>query len=232
MAKRAADSVRNKELKIVPESHEKIWFQWMDNNRDWCISRQLWWGHRVPAYLCQIAGKIDKPDIGNPEHWIIARSLEEAKATACKKFGVTADKVSLSQDPDVLDTWFSSGILPLTSLGWPKTDCKDFQAFFPTQILETGTDILFFWVARMVMMSLTLHDKLPFTQIFLHNLVKDAQGQKMSKSKGNVIDPLEIIEGCPLASLVKKVRESNLPQKEIDRCVGLRQKVIYTNLYY
>jgi valyl-tRNA synthetase len=112
---------------------------------------------------------------------------------AMKKYGVTADKITLSQDPDVLDTWFSSGILPLSSLGWPNTDCKDFKAFYPTDLLETGTDILFFWVARMVMMSLTLNDTLPFNTVFLHNLVKDAQGQKMSKSKGNVIDPWKLL---------------------------------------
>eukprot|EP01022_Parablepharisma_sp_SALTPOND_P000803 TRINITY_DN105074_c1_g1_i1.p1 TRINITY_DN105074_c1_g1~~TRINITY_DN105074_c1_g1_i1.p1 ORF type:complete len:1027 (+),score=129.76 TRINITY_DN105074_c1_g1_i1:1225-4305(+) len=224
MAARAVSAVKNGELKILPESHQKIWFQWLENSRDWCISRQLWWGHRVPAYLCAVKGILENPDTNVQDHWIIARSIEEATEVAMKKYGVTADKITLSQDPDVLDTWFSSGILPLSSLGWPNTENKDFKAFFPTDLLETGTDILFFWVARMVMMSLTLHDKLPFNTVFLHNLVKDAQGQKMSKSKGNVIDPLEIINGCSLEVLLKKVKESNLPQKEIDRCINLRKK--------
>lgn len=226
MAARAVDVVKKGELKILPENNEKTWYQWMTNSRDWCISRQLWWGHRIPAYLCTVQGKVENPDIANPDHWIIARNAEEAMQVAMKKYGETADKIKLIQDPDVLDTWFSSGLLPLTSLGWPNIESKDFQAFFPTQLLETGTDILFFWVARMVMMSLTLHDKLPFTTVFLHNLVKDAQGQKMSKSKGNVIDPLEIISGCSLENLIKKVKESNLPQKEIDRGMNLRKKVI------
>jgi valyl-tRNA synthetase len=156
---------------------------------------------------------------------MIARSKEEAMELAKKKYGVTEDKITLAQDPDVLDTWFSSGILPLTSLGWPNVEDPDLKAFFPTTLLETGTDILFFWVARMVMMTLTLSDKLPFSTVFLHNLVKDAQGQKMSKSKGNVIDPLEIIGGCPLETLIQKLKDSTLPQKEIDRGVNLRKKV-------
>ncbi len=223
-AKRAADSVRNKQLKILPESHEKIWFQWMDNIRDWCISRQLWWGHRIPAYLCTVKGVLEHPDTNNQAHWIVAHSKEEAMAKAMKKYGVTEDKIKLDQDPDVLDTWFSSGILPLSTLGWPNTDSNDFRAFYPTDVLETGTDILFFWVARMVMMSLMLNDTLPFHTVFLHNLVKDAQGQKMSKSKGNVIDPLEIINGCSIDTLIQKIRESNLPQKEIDRSLNLRKK--------
>jgi len=224
MAKRSVDAVKKGELRILPEVHEKIWYNWLENARDWCISRQLWWGHRIPAYLCTVKGVLEHPDMNNQDHYIIARSHEEAMEKACKKYNVTPDKVTLAQDPDVLDTWFSSGILPLTSLGWPNTENKDFKAFFPTDLLETGTDILFFWVARMVMMSLTLYDKLPFNTVFLHNLVKDAQGQKMSKSKGNVIDPLEIIEGCPLDALVKKIKESNLPQKEIDRSMNLRKK--------
>ena len=224
MAARAVKAVKTGELKIFPETHEKTWFQWLENARDWCISRQLWWGHRVPAYLCAVKGILEHPDTNMQEHWIIAHSQEEAMEKAMKKYNVTADKITLSQDPDVLDTWFSSGILPLSSLGWPNVDNKDFKAFFPTDLLETGTDILFFWVARMVMMSLTLNDRLPFSTIFLHNLVKDAQGQKMSKSKGNVIDPLEIINGCTIDALLQKVKESNLPQKEIDRCFNLRKK--------
>ena len=151
---------------------------------------------------------------------MLFRSMEKA----IRKYNVSEDKIKLDQDPDVLDTWFSSGILPLSALGWPDTKCKDFKAFFPIQLLETGSDILFFWVARMVMMTLTLHDTLPFKTIYLHNIVKDAQGKKMSKSKGNVIDPMEIINGAPLESLIQRIKEANLPQKEIDRCINLKKK--------
>jgi valyl-tRNA synthetase len=224
MAGRAVDAVKTGKLKILPEVHVKTWYQWLENARDWCISRQLWWGHRIPAYLCTVKGIIDKPDTNNQDHWIIAKSEEEAKKKAMEKYKVSEDKIILEQDFDVLDTWFSSGILPLSPLGWPNTDNKDFKAFYPTQLLETGSDILFFWVARMVMMSLTLHDSLPFTEVFLHNLVKDAQGKKMSKSKGNVIDPLEIIKGCDLDVLIQRIKDSDLPQSEIDRSINLRKK--------
>eukprot|EP00826_Nyctotherus_ovalis_P038657 TRINITY_DN3635_c0_g1_i10.p1 TRINITY_DN3635_c0_g1~~TRINITY_DN3635_c0_g1_i10.p1 ORF type:complete len:978 (+),score=313.38 TRINITY_DN3635_c0_g1_i10:214-3147(+) len=224
MAQRAVDAVKKGELKIFPDNHVKTWYQWLENARDWCISRQLWWGHRIPAYLCTVKGIIDNPDTNNQDHWIIAKSEEEAMEKAKEKYKVAADQISLAQDSDVLDTWFSSGILPLSSLGWPDTGSNDFKAFFPTQLLETGTDILFFWVARMVMMSLTLNDSLPFTEVFLHNLVKDAQGKKMSKSKGNVIDPLEIINGCALETLIQKVKGSSLPQPEVDRSVNLLRK--------
>jgi len=224
MAARSVEAVKTGKLKILPETHVKTWYQWLENAKDWCISRQLWWGHRIPAYLCTVKGIIDKPDTNNQDHWIIAKSQEEAKKKAMEKYKVSEDKIVLEQDSDVLDTWFSSGILPLSSLGWPNTDNKDFKAFYPTQLLETGTDILFFWVARMVMMSLTLHDTLPFTEIFLHNLVKDAQGRKMSKSKGNVIDPLEIIKGCSLETLLQKIKDSSLPQSEIDRSMKLTEK--------
>lgn len=224
MAARSVDAVKTGKLKIIPEIHTKTWYQWLENARDWCISRQLWWGHRIPAYLCKVKGILEQPDTNNQDHWIIARSEEEAKKKAMEKYKVTEDLITLEQDSDVLDTWFSSGILPLSSLGWPDIEHIDFKAFYPTQLLETGTDILFFWVARMVMMCLTLNDSLPFTEVFLHNLVKDAQGKKMSKSKGNVIDPLEIIKGCSLETLIQKIKESNLPQSEIDRSMNLRKK--------
>jgi valyl-tRNA synthetase len=144
----------------------------------------------------KIAGIIDHPDKNNNEHWIIGRTLEEALENASKKFNVPKDKIQLEQDEDVLDTWFSSGLFPFSAMGWPDCDTNDMKAFFPGDLLETGSDILFFWVARMVMMSLELTDKLPFTTVYLHPMVRDEEGGKMSKSKGNVIDPLEIIEGC------------------------------------
>lgn len=211
MAKRSVDAVKNKDLTIIPASHEKTWFDWLENIQDWCISRQLWWGHRIPCYLVTIPGKIDNPDKNNHDHWVVGRTAEEAKQNAAKKFGVNKKKVKLQQDEDVLDTWFSSGLFPFSTMGWPDVDTKDMKAFFPGDLLETGYDILFFWVARMVMMSLELTDKLPFKTVFLHPMVRDKDGAKMSKSKGNVIDPLEVMDGCELDVLIKKLDESNLP---------------------
>jgi len=176
MAARSTAAVRNKELTIIPASHEKTWFNWLDNIQDWCISRQLWWGHRIPCYLVTIPGKIDNPDINNNEHWVVGRNEAEARENAAKKFNVgkkNKKNIKLSQDEDVLDTWFSSGIFPMSTMGWPNQEEKDLKAFYPGDLLETGHDILFFWVARMVMMSLELTDKLPFHTVFLHPMVRD-----------------------------------------------------------
>jgi len=224
MAKRSVDAVRNKELIITPESHEKTWFDWLENIQDWCISRQLWWGHRIPVYLVTIPGIIDNPDKNNNDHWVVGRTKEEAVQNAVKKFNVPADKISLDQDEDVLDTWFSSGLFPFSTMGWPDNDTLDMKAFFPGDLLETGYDILFFWVARMVMMSLELTDKLPFKTVFLHPMVRDEEGGKMSKSKGNVIDPLEVMDSCNLDVLLKKLYESNLSEKEVKKNVVQKQK--------
>jgi valyl-tRNA synthetase len=176
MAKRSVDAVRNKELTIIPESHEKTWYHWLENIQDWCISRQLWWGHRIPAFLVTIPGVLDHPDTNNNEHWVVGRSEEECTQKAAKKWNVDISKVTLIQDEDVLDTWFSSGLFPFSTVGWPDNDNLDFKSFFPGDLLETGHDILFFWVARMVMMSLELTDKLPFHTVFLHPMVKDEEG--------------------------------------------------------
>lgn len=157
MAKRSVVAVRNKELVIIPESHEKTWFDWLENIQDWCISRQLWWGHRIPVYLVTIPGVIDHPDKNNHKHFVVGRNEAEARANAAKKFNVAPETISLDQDEDVLDTWFSSGLFPFATMGWPK-QTPDMKAFFPGELLETGYDILFFWVARMVMMSLELTD--------------------------------------------------------------------------
>ncbi|CAM9853636.1 unnamed protein product [Ascophyllum nodosum] len=219
MAKRAVDAVKNKELRIEPVMHERTWYQWLENSRDWCISRQLWWGHRIPAYFATAEGEegIDHADLANKDRWVVGRNEAEAKAKAAQVLGVDEDKVRLSQDEDVLDTWFSSGLFPFSVFGWPDKDSEDLKAFFPTTFLETGMDILFFWVARMVMMSLQLNDVLPFKTVYLHAMVRDKFGRKMSKALGNVIDPLEVIYGCDLETLHKKLEQGNLPAKEVEK---------------
>jgi len=208
LADRSVKALREGELKILPEFHHQTWYHWLENIQEWCISRQLWWGHRIPAY------KVVKPPQAE-EKWFTGRSAQEAAAKAEKALGT---KVEVEQDEDVLDTWFSSGLFPFSVFGWPDTENnEDFKAFFPTSLLETGHDILFFWVARMVMMSLGLTGKLPFHTVYLHAMVRDAHGRKMSKSLGNVIDPLEVIDGISLEDLHQKLYEGNLPDKEIEK---------------
>jgi valyl-tRNA synthetase len=215
MAKRATDAVRNGELTIVPKEHEKTWFQWLDNIRDWCVSRQLWWGHQIPAWFATKKGEnLTKNDMANNDRWIVGRNEDEALEKAAKLLGCSSDEIELERDGDVLDTWFSSGLFPFSVMGWPD-QTEDLKAFYPTSLLETGLDILFFWVARMVMMGLELTDQLPFHTVFLHAMVRDKEGRKMSKSLGNVIDPLEVINGCTLESLQDKLDAGNLPHKEI-----------------
>lgn len=211
LAEKSVKAVREGEMKILPEFHHQTWYHWLENIQDWCISRQLWWGHRVPAY------KVVSPP-QKEELWFSAASEADAVAKAEKKLGVKGVKVE--QDEDVLDTWFSSGLFPFSVFGWPdQVDNDDLKAFFPTSLLETGHDILFFWVARMVMMSIGLTGKLPFHTVYLHAMVRDARGKKMSKSSGNVIDPLEVIEGITLEKLHAKLYEGNLPEKEVAKAL-------------
>eukprot|EP00743_Colponemidia_sp_Colp-15_P000988 GILK01001092.1.p1 GENE.GILK01001092.1~~GILK01001092.1.p1 ORF type:complete len:1074 (+),score=191.88 GILK01001092.1:330-3224(+) len=219
MAAAAVKAVRNKELQIIPDFHEGTWYHWLENIKDWCISRQLWWGHRIPAYEVSINGQ---PAPADP--WIVGRTKEDALKQAAAKYNVPESSISLTQDEDVLDTWFSSGLFPFSTFGWPNEQSDDFQAFYPGTLLETGHDILFFWVARMVMMGLTLTGKLPFTKIYLHAMVRDAHGRKMSKSLGNVIDPLEVVEGISLEALQEKLKHGNLDPREVVKAMEGQKK--------
>ncbi|XP_067941073.1 valine--tRNA ligase-like isoform X2 [Watersipora subatra] len=215
MAARAVQAVKSGELRIIPDTHTNTWYKWLNNSRDWCISRQLWWGHRIPAYFVEIKGK-PKAESSDNQYWVSGRDHAEALQKAVEKFQVTADDITLTQDEDVLDTWFSSGLFPFSVFGWPD-NTPDLQAYYPGTLLETGHDIIFFWVARMVMMGLTLMDKLPFKEVFLHAMIRDAHGRKMSKTLGNVIDPIDVINGISLEGLHKTLEGGNLDPKEITK---------------
>ncbi|KAG8045647.1 hypothetical protein GUJ93_ZPchr0008g13403 [Zizania palustris] len=212
MAKAGLDAVRSKRIEIIPQQYEQDWYRWLENIRDWCVSRQLWWGHRVPAWYVTLEDdKVENLGSDN-DRWIVARNETEANLEAQQKYH--GKKFHLHQDPDVLDTWFSSGLFPLTVLGWPD-DTADLKAFYPTSVLETGLDILFFWVARMVMMGMQLGGDVPFQKVYLHPIIRDAHGRKMSKSLGNVIDPLDVINGKSLEGLLRRLEEGNLDPNEL-----------------
>ncbi|RKP00108.1 hypothetical protein CXG81DRAFT_13641 [Caulochytrium protostelioides] len=214
MAKRACDAVTDKKLVIEPATSEREWFKWLGQPQDWCISRQLWWGHRVPAYLIEKDGR--RLDEFDPQSWVSAHDHAAALAKAVARYPDAATIV-LHHDEDVLDTWFSSALFPFSTLGWPDSDSVDLQRFYPNSMLETGWDILFFWVARMVMLGLELMDDVPFKYVFCHALVRDAHGRKMSKSLGNVIDPLDVVNGITLDQLQEKLAKGNLDPAELQR---------------
>ena len=192
LAEPAIAAVKSGEVKFVPDRWSKIYFNWMENIQDWCISRQLWWGHRIPAYY--IRGNASEEGAANSEQVFVAESAEEALEQAKKATGNAALTLAdLEQDPDVLDTWFSSWLWPFSTLGWPEKT-KDLDYYYPTSDLVTAQDIIFFWVARMMMAGIHFMGKAPFKNIVIHGIVRAADGSKMSKSKGNSLDPLELIE--------------------------------------
>ena len=212
LAKPAIKAVREKKTKFVPERFEKVYFNWMENIRDWCISRQLWWGHRIPAYYCDECGEV---------------TVSKDEVTVCPKCGCT----HMHRDEDTLDTWFSSALWPFSTLGWPEKT-EDFEYFYPTNTLVTGYDIIFFWVSRMIFSALEYTDKVPFDTVFIHGIVRDEQGRKMSKSLGNGVDPLEVIEKYGADALRFLLVTGNSPgndirysEKRIEACSNFANKL-------
>ena len=205
LAKPAIDAVESGEIRFVPENWNKTYYQWMHNIQDWCISRQLWWGHRIPAWYDE------------QENIYVGRTEAEVRA----KHNLAAD-ITLRQDEDVLDTWFSSALWPFATMGWPN-DTTELETFLPSSVLVTGFDIIFFWVARMIMMTKKFTGKIPFKDIYITGLIRDENGDKMSKSKGNVLDPIDLIDGIDIEALVSK-RTSGMMQPQLAEKIAKRTR--------
>ncbi len=199
LAEAALEAVRNGKINFVPEHFTKVYFNWLENIQDWCISRQLWWGHRIPVWYCKDCGEL---------------TVSRIDPTNCAHCNST----KVDQDPDVLDTWFSSGLWPFSTLGWPQ-DTPDMRYFYPTTMMETGYDILFFWVARMIMFGLEFTGEVPFSTVYLHGLIRDEHGQKMSKTKGNVIDPLILMNDLGTDALRFSVLVGSSPGNDMNLSV-------------
>ncbi len=195
MGEAAIKTLEDGSLQFVPDRFDKIYMHWLENIRDWCISRQLWWGHRIPAYYCDKCGEV-----------VVTRDMPEV----CPKCGCE----HLTQDEDTLDTWFSSALWPFSTLGWPKKT-EEMDYFYPTDVLVTGYDIIFFWVIRMVFSGLEQTGRTPFHHVLIHGLVRDSQGRKMSKSLGNGIDPLEVIDKYGADALRLTLMTGNAPGNDM-----------------